>query len=80
MEIDYQSVADFLVAKGLFTEQTTSVKYLLKALKIKLEDINQVIKICYNQFQRLFCRSVFKECLSQVLQNVVKVSINQDLS
>jgi hypothetical protein len=40
MEIDYETVADFLVFKKLFNERTTSVKFILKALKIKLEGIN----------------------------------------
>lgn len=63
VEIEHTAVADFLVYKGLFTERETGIKYILKVLEIKLDDNNQSVKICFNQFLRLFCRTMFKECL-----------------
>ena len=70
VEVEYTAIADFLVFKGLFTERETGIKFILKVLEIKLDDNNQSVKICYNQFQRLFCRTVFKEALIEVLKDI----------
>ncbi len=50
VEIEHTAIADFLVFKGLFTEKEAALKFILKTLQIKLDDIYQSVKICYNQF------------------------------
>ena len=63
-EVDLGAIADLLVSKGLFTEKETGVKFILKSLKLKQDDV----RISYDMFQRLFCRTIFKNCLNHVLQ------------
>lgn len=63
VEIDYTNIADFMVFKGLFTEKETGTKFILKFLEIKPPENNESVKISYNQFQRMFCRTLFKVSL-----------------
>lgn len=70
LEVEHTAIADFLVSKGLFAEKETGVKFILKSLKLKQDDNEPPIKICFDQFQRLFCRSIFKNCLNHVLREI----------
>ena len=59
-------LADIFVAKQLATDRDTGIKHIMKTLKLK----NRDVKINYSVFQRVFCRSIFKESLTEVLKEI----------
>ena len=54
------------VTKQLVSDRDTGVKHIMKSLRIKDKDT----KLNYSVFQRIFCRSIFKESLIEVLREI----------
>lgn len=68
--LDYKEVSAFLVKKGIFSDLDSAAKFTLKTLKIKKPENNTSVHLSVNQFQKLFCRNIFKESLVEVLQKI----------
>lgn len=66
MDLPIGEIADMFVAKNLVTDKDTGVKQIMKSLNLKDKDI----EINYSIFQRIFCRSVFKESLVEVTREI----------
>ena len=66
IDLSLGELADMFVGKNLVTDRETGIKHIMKSLNIK----DPEIKINYSTFQRVFCRSIFKESLIEVLREI----------
>ena len=65
-EVEIELIAELLVEKQLVSDRDTGIKFIMKSLGIREQDKDMSLN--YAQFQRIFCRSVFKESLIEVLR------------
>jgi len=68
-QVDAVLIAQFFVGKALFSDIDSSLKYITKFLRIKSED-SEHIQIDLGAFQKLLCRSVFKQSLLDVIKQI----------
>ena len=66
VDLTIGEIAEMFVVKQLVSDKDTGVKHIMKSLNIKDKDI----KLNYTIFQRVFCRSIFKESLTEVLREI----------
>lgn len=65
-EIKIEEVAEMLVSKGLVSDIDTGIKAMHKALGSD----SSLRKLTFELFQRIFCRSLFKESLIDVVEDI----------
>ena len=66
VDLTIGEIAEMLVKKQLVSDKDTGVKHIMKSLNIR----DKEIKLNYTIFQRVFCRSIFKESLTEVLREI----------
>ena len=67
-EASIDRISELLVTKQLVSDKDTGLKLIMTYLNINEAD--KEIFISYTHFQRLFCRSLFKESLIEVLHEI----------
>jgi len=65
-ELRLDQVADFLVDIGLVSDKDTGIKQIVKSLRLR----DRSTLINWADFQKLFCRSIFKFSLIEVLHEI----------
>ena len=68
-DVEIEVIADLLVAKQLVSDTDTGIKLIVKSLNIRDTETKE-LKLNYALFQRIFCRSIFKESLIEVLREI----------
>ena len=69
-DIGIEVIADLLTSKQLVSDRDTGVKHIMKSLGMKEQERIADIRVNYAHFQRIFCRSIFKESLIEVLREI----------